>query len=76
VNLARLIVGRAAQVLVLGQVERALRVLLLQVEAILEDGLYALPADGAVFERAGAGCLQPADAVLLPQRQHTQAAAE
>ena len=75
-NLARLVVGRATQVLVLGQVERALGVLLLQVEVVLEDGLHAFPADGAVLEGARAGRLQPADTVLLPQRQHTQATAE
>lgn len=75
-NLAGLVIGGAAQVLVLGQVERALDVLLLQVEAVLEDGRDAFPADSAVLERAGAGRLQSAGAILLPERQHAQAAAE
>lgn len=57
---------RAEQVLVFGQAERALHVLLLQVEAILEDGLYVLPADDAVLEYRGAGRFQSNHAVLLP----------
>ena len=51
----------------LGQVERALGVLLLQVEVVLEDGLHAFPADGAVLEGARAGRLQPADTVKIPR---------
>lgn len=52
-NLARFLVGDPAQVFVLGQVERALSVLWLQVEVVHQDGLHAFPVDGAVLERAG-----------------------
>ena len=57
----------------LGQIERALRTLRLQIEAILQDGLHALVAHGAVPQGAHAGRLQSCEAILLPQRQHAQA---
>ena len=70
-----MVIGGAAQVLVLGQVERALRVLLPQVDAILEDGRHAFPAGGAVLEGACAGRLQPADSVLLHPQHGPKASA-
>lgn len=57
VNLARLLVSVRHKGFVLSHVARRLRDLRLQVESILEDGLDALLADGAVLERASAGGL-------------------
>jgi hypothetical protein len=55
------------QVLVLGQVERAL-----WVGAAFEDGLRAFPAYVPVLERAGGSFFHAANAILLSQRQHAQ----
>jgi hypothetical protein len=51
VNLARLVVGGAAQILELGPVERTLRAVLVQVETALEDGLLAFLADDSTLRQ-------------------------
>lgn len=75
-QLIRLVIGRAAQVLMLGKVERALREVRFQVESILEDGLHALPAHGAVHEGTGASRFKARHAILLAQGKHAKAATE
>ena len=74
---AGLVVGGAANILMLWQLKYALvgRLYLL-VQAMLQNRLHSLPAHGVVLERAYACRLQTQASELLPKTQHAEATAE